>query len=55
MTTKPNRGRPVTTGTTPLRSIRVPDEEWHAWQKQAAKLGTTVTEWIRNLALKAMK
>jgi hypothetical protein len=34
-------------GSTPMRSIRVPDEDWHAWQAAAAAAGLSVSEWIR--------
>lgn len=29
--------------TTPARSVRIPDQVWHAAQERAAKEGTTVT------------
>jgi predicted HicB family RNase H-like nuclease len=30
-----------------MRSIRVPDEDWHAWQAAAAAAGLSVSEWMR--------
>lgn len=50
---KPTRGRPVTTGSTPPRSIRVPDDEWQQWQAKAARAGQSLTQWLRDLARKA--
>lgn len=47
-------GRPKTTGKTPLRSLRVPDREWEAWRAQAAKLGLSVSQWLRQLAAEAV-
>lgn len=32
---------------TPIRSIRVPDDEWRAAQERAAERGETVTDLIR--------
>ncbi len=32
---------------TPIRSIRVPDDEWQAAQRRAAERGETVTDVIR--------
>jgi predicted HicB family RNase H-like nuclease len=34
-------------GKTPMRSIRVPDEDWTAWQTAAKRAGLSVSEWIR--------
>ena len=39
----PKRGRPVTTGTTPHRTIRVTDELWNAALAAAQARGETVT------------
>lgn len=32
---------------TPIRGLRVPDDEWASWQRQAEKDGISVTEFIR--------
>jgi hypothetical protein len=32
---------------TPIRSVRIPDEEWRAAQERAAERGETVTDLIR--------
>ena len=32
---------------TPIRSVRIPDEEWRAAQERAAERGETVTDVIR--------
>lgn len=32
---------------TPIRSVRIPDEEWRAAQARAAERGETVTDVIR--------
>ena len=32
---------------TPMRSLRVPDDEWHAAQREAKRRGETVTDAIR--------
>lgn len=50
---KPTRGRPITTGSTPIRSIRVPDDEWRQWQIKAARRNRSITQWLRDLACKA--
>jgi len=42
---KSKRGRPVTTGKTPMRSMRVPDDEWDAWR--AAAGDGPLGAWIR--------
>jgi len=46
-TPAPRRGRPKTTGTTPGRNIRVPDDEWAAWQAVANRANTTVSLIVR--------
>lgn len=33
---------------TPIRSVRIPDEEWHAAVAKARTEGTTVTEVVRD-------
>ena len=32
---------------TPHRTVRVPDDEWHAAQARAAELGETLTDVVR--------
>lgn len=41
------RGRPVTTGITPKRGIRIPDETWQSAVEQARKEGTSAGELCR--------
>lgn len=48
------RGRPVTTGTTPMRSIRVPEDEWQAWATAAEADGQALGAWIRAACGKAL-
>lgn len=55
MTEKRKRGRPKTTGKTPLRSIRVSDTEWAAWRAKAESQNLTITEWLRKLAQKGVE
>lgn len=45
---KPKKlGRPAT-GRDPVRTIRVDDETWHRWQKQAKAAGVSVAAMIRD-------
>ncbi len=37
-------------GKTAARSLRVPDQDWHAWRQHAASLGKSVSDWLRELA-----
>ncbi len=39
-------GRPVTTGTTPMRSLRIADEHWERWRVLATEQGRTLVEWL---------
>ena len=32
---------------TPIRSMRIPDEEWADWHERAEAAGVTVTAWVR--------
>lgn len=49
-------GRPVTKGgKDPARSIRVPDEEWQAWQATAERRGMSLAAWLRALANRAVR
>lgn len=45
-------GRSGTTGH-PVRTIRIPDDEWAAHEKAAAADGVNVSTWLRRLAAKA--
>ena len=40
---KRGRGRPVTTGETPKRYFRVPDELWNAARQKASAMNSNVT------------
>lgn len=54
--TKPNRPGPKPTGQTPIRSIRVSDEDWELWQAAAERAGAeSVSAWLRQLAAKYLK
>lgn len=50
------RGRKPANGKTPLRSIRVADDEWAIWQAKAEEAGFVhrgkpdVSAWLRSLA-----
>lgn len=37
---------------TPIRNLRVPDDEWQAWKQAAGEQG--ITGWIRSLASAAI-
>lgn len=41
MYTVPNKPK------TPIRSMRIPDDEWHPAQEKAAERGETVTDVVR--------
>jgi predicted DNA binding CopG/RHH family protein len=43
-------GPPPSKGKDPVRSLRVPDAEWEAWKKKAAKAGLSLSMWLRRLA-----
>lgn len=43
-------GRPKTKGRDTPRSIRVPDDEWIAWQNAAEREELTLSMWLRNIA-----
>lgn len=43
-------GPPKTKGKDPLRSLRVPDEEWERWKRAASKKKLTLSMWIREIA-----
>jgi hypothetical protein len=48
---KPKLGRPVTKGyKDPMRSLRVPDEEWERWQNAATAKGLSISMWLRRIA-----
>lgn len=33
--------------TTPIRNLRVPDDEWSRWKTEATKAGMSLTAWVR--------
>lgn len=43
-------GPPKTKGKDPLRSLRVPNEEWERWKQAAARKGLTLSMWLRDIA-----
>ena len=51
---KRGRGRPAT-GITPIRYFRMDDEAWASVERAAEMAGVTVSEWIRERLLKAVK
>jgi len=51
MSEKRRRGRPKRVGgQIPRRSIRVSNEDWEDWAKQAKKWGLSRSAWIRKAA-----
>jgi hypothetical protein len=38
---------------TPIRGLRVPDDEWARWQAEADGAGVSVTAWVRHRCLPA--
>ena len=54
---KPKRkpGRPYAGGPTPIRKLRVRDEDWALIQKAAEIQGLTVSEFCRTTVLKAAR
>lgn len=53
--TSPNRpGRPAT-GITPIRSIRVSNKDWAAWNRCALDRGETVSAMVHRLMAAAIK
>jgi hypothetical protein len=52
VTDKPRMGRPPT-GITPLRSIRISDEDYELMRKAAETEGKPISEWLRDVALRA--
>ncbi len=57
MTTETKRppGRPFSGGSTPVRTIRVSQEEWDLFARAAAAEDMTTSAWLRHLALRAAK
>jgi hypothetical protein len=49
MTKKRKRGAPLTLGRSaaPARSVRVPDEVWRLWQREAKERRITLADLIR--------
>jgi hypothetical protein len=38
------------TGKTPMRGIRVPDDQWRRWEDAATAKGQTISDYLRELA-----
>ncbi len=58
---EPKRGRPPISGDlgagkkTPIRNLRVPDDEWGEWQQAAERSEMSLSAWLRKLANAAAK
>ena len=52
---KRKRGRPYAGGPTPVRKMRIKDEDWAVLQQAAELQGLTVSEFCRTAVLKAAR